>query len=154
MAKPRKKYNKMKQLTRVADHLIRNKVICYTDDLAGCIVVDLKSNRVVPPESKEGKQVIAALSRPHVWSCFIAAFGRSLDQYMKSEQIITSSRYYQADLAPTFEEYHTKLIKSVPEHHRCGVGWIASPEARDFTEKEAADIFEALGVWEDATDPV
>lgn len=146
----RKKYNKLKQLTRVADHLIKDKVICYTSKLAGCVVLDTKKFRIVPPESLEGKQVVAALSRPHKWSCYISVFGRThMDEYMKGEQIFAGARYFQEDLAPTFEQHHGVLIKKVPEHHRCGVGWIADPSGADITEKMAGHIFQQLGAWDD-----
>jgi len=149
MAKKRKAYNPMKQLTRVADHLTNNVMIAYLDSFSGCVMLDLKHSRLIPPESREGKQVLAALSRPHKWSCFIACFGRTaVDEYMKSEQIFTSSRYYQDDLAPVFEEKHFDLIKSMPEHHRCGVGWLASPKGIELTEKQAGDIFNKLGAWQ------
>jgi len=149
MPKVRKKYNKIKQLTRVADHLTRSVVIAYTDHLGGCYMVDLKHSRIVPPESKEGKQVLASLCRPHVWSCYIAVFGRNKlgDQYMKSEQLFTNSRMYQEDLAPTFEEHHGKLIETINKDDLCAVGWLASPHNKEFTEQEAENIFDQLGVW-------
>jgi len=148
--KKRKAYNKMKQLTRVADHLLKNVLIGYTDSLKGCVVFNIKQGRIIPPESREGKQVIAALGRPHTWSCYCAAFGRTQlgEQYMKSSVVVTETRYFQEDLAPVFEEEHAQLIKAVPDHHRCAIGWIASPQGVEFTEKEAESIFSALGVWE------
>lgn len=151
MAKKRKAYNPMKQLTRVADHLTRGVLIGYTTGLGGCIMINIKGCRIIPPESREGRQVVAALGRPHTWSCTIGVFGRTQlgEQYMKSEVITTSSRYYQADLAPTFEEYHAKLIPSIPEHHRVAVGWLASPSGVELSEKQASEIFESMGAWDD-----
>ena len=149
MTKKRKPYNKMKQLVRVADHLTKDVLVGYTTSLAGCVMIHRKQLRLIPPESREGKQVVAALGRPHQWSCTIAVFGRTAlgEEYMKSEAVVTKSRYYQSDLAPTFEEYHAKLIPKIPEHQRVAVGWLASPAGVELTEKEAGDIFVALQAW-------
>lgn len=149
MAKVRKKFNPVKQLTRVGDYLLRNVLVAYTDDLKGCVLLDRKRERLIPPDSREGKQVIAALSRPHKWSCFISVFGRTqFDCYMKSEQIFTPARYYQNELAPIFEEHHAELIKRIPEHQRCGAGWLADPMGGELTEKQAGKMFEQLGAWQ------
>ena len=151
MPSKRKAYNKMKQLTRVADHLAKDVLIGYTTSLAGCVMIQRKQLRLIPPESREGRQVVAALGRPHTWSCTIAVFGRTAlgEEYMKSEAVVTDTRYFQSDLAPTFEEYHSKLIPKIPEHQRVAVGWIASPAGIELSEKEAGDIFVALQAWND-----
>jgi len=138
----------MKHLAMTADHLIRNKVICYTDSLKGCCVIDLKQARIVPPESTEGERIIAALSRPHAWSCFIAAFGRhDHEEYMKSEQLFVDSKYFQEDLAPIFEEHHGRLIKGMNPDHLCGVGWIADPSGKEISETIAGHVFDQLEAW-------
>lgn len=140
----RKKYNKIKQLNRVADHLLRNIVICYVDRLKGCVMVDRKQKVIIKPT----EPLIAAAGRPHRWSCLIAAFGRTqFDEYFKSESIITPAKYYQEDLAPIFEEHHQELIRRVPEHQLCGVGWIADPFGSDLSEQEAGEIFQKLEAW-------
>lgn len=151
MAKKRKAYNPMKQITRVADHLTRDVLVGYTTGLGGCIMINLKSDRVIPPESREGVQIMAALGRPHTWSCTISVFGITPlgDKYMKSDHITTDSRYYQSDLAATFEQYHAKLIPTIPLHHRVGVGWLASPAGLELSEKQASEIFEIMGAWEE-----
>lgn len=146
MAKVRKKYNKRKQLNRVADHLTRNLVVCYLDKLDGCVLLDYKHGHLITPT----EALIAAVGMPHQWSCFIAAFGRTpRDEYFKSEQIMTDCKYYQEDLSPVFEKHHLELIERVPEHQRCGVGWIASMHNLEFTEDQAGKIFEQLGAWND-----
>lgn len=147
----RKKYNKLKQLTRVADHLAKDVLVGYTTGLKGCVMIHRKQLRLIPPESREGRQVTAALGRPHTWSCTIAVFGRTPlgEEYMKSEFIHTDTKYFQTDLAPVFEEYHAKLIPTIPEHQRVAVGWIASPAGIELTEKEAGDMFVALQAWND-----
>jgi len=147
MAKVRKKYNKFTQLARFADHQLKNILVCYTDNLNGCVLFDKKERYIVKPNSV----LIASVGFPHQWSCYVGAFGRTAlgEEYMKSEQIFTNSKYYQEDLAPLFEEHHMKLMQSIPDHQRCGVGWIASPKGIELTEKEAGEIFNKLGAWDE-----
>lgn len=145
MAKKRKAYNPNKQLNRVAKHLIKNILVCYTDGLKGCVMYDFKQDVLIKPTGA----MIAALDFPYQWSCFIAAFGRTkFDEYMKSEQIITPAKYKQIDLADVFEAHHAQLIERVPEPQLCGVGWIADPFGRELSEKDAGKIFEKLEAWQ------
>ena len=145
MGKRRKPYNKIKQLNRVADHLLKDTLVCYLDSLKGCVMLDRKRKVLLKPS----EAMIAAVGRPHKWSCYIAAFGRTPnDEYMKSEQLLTPAKHYQADLAPIFEDHHLKLMKRIPEHQLCGVGWIASTRGDEICEKEAGQIFERLGAWQ------
>lgn len=144
MAKVRKKFNRVKQLNRVADSVMRNILICYTDTLGGCVFYDKRGGYVVKPTDL----MIASASRPHQWSVYVAAFGRTLvDEYFKGEQIFTPSRYYHDDLVDVLTEHHDKLCKTVPEHHLCGVGWIGSLTGEDIPEKLAGRIFEQLEAW-------
>ena len=144
MAKVRKKYNKHKNVGKLADALLRDIVICYADNLKGCVMLDRKQSKLIRPT----EAMVAAASVPHQWSCFIAALGRTkFDEYFKAEQIFTPSKFYQSDLAPIFEMHHAQLMRKVPEDQLCGVGWIADPNGNDISEKEAGSIFEKLGAW-------
>ena len=89
MAKVRKKFNRVKQLNRVADSVMRNILICYTDTIGSCVFYDKKGGYVVKPTDL----MIASASRPHQWSVYLATFGRTLvDEYFKGEQVFTSSQ--------------------------------------------------------------
>jgi len=146
MAKVRKKFNKMKQLGRVSQHILKDVLVCYVDRLEGCVMVDRKKGVILKPT----EVMVAAASRPHQWSCYISVLGRvplTGQEYMKSEQILTPSKFYQSDLAPVFEMHHSRLIKNIPEDHLCGVGWIADPFGSELTEQEAGSIFEQLEAW-------
>jgi hypothetical protein len=144
MAKVRKKHNKGKRAIKIADHAMRNILLCYTDDRGGSMLYDTKRGCFVILT----KQQEDALKLPMNWSIYVAAFGRTLvDEYFKGEQIFTTSRYYHDDLTHVLEDNHRKVIESVPEHQRCGVGWIGSVHGEDIPEKLAGEIFEKLEVW-------
>lgn len=148
MVKKRKKFNKLKQLTRAADYFVRDLLICYTDNLKGCVMLNRKTRRIIPPESHEGRTAIASLGRPHRWSCLIVVLGVDGDtEYFKSELIETSERYFQEDLSPTFEENHLRLSSEMNPNHLCGLAWIASPTGGDIPEEDAAEILTNLEAW-------
>lgn len=146
--KKRKTYNKMKQLQRVGDHLLKDIAVAYCDRLKGCVILDTKRLRLVPPDSREGKQKIAALGRPMLWACSIYALGfDGKQEYFKSECIKATSRYYQDALAPLFEEHHGKLAKEMNPSHLAGLAWLASPLGYEFSDEEASELLTALQAW-------
>jgi hypothetical protein len=148
MAKKRKPYNKLKQLSRAADYFVKDVLVAYTDNLGGCVMLHRKHKRIIPPESHEGRTAVASLGRPHRWSCLIVALGLDGDtEYFKSELIETSERYFQEDLSPVFEENHMRLTKEMNPNHLCGLAWIASPTGGDINERDAADILTNLEAW-------
>ena len=144
----RKKYNKLKQLTRAADYFVKNVLVAYTDNLGGCVMLHRRHKRIIPLESREGRVAVASLGRPHKWSCLTVALGLDGDkEYFKSEIIETNTRYFQADLSPVFEEHHLRLSKEMNPNHLCGLAWLASPTGGDIDEHEAAQILSNLEAW-------
>lgn len=83
------------------------------------------------------------------WGVTIAAL--CVDQegrkYMRSEFIKANEPYLQSELADYLEDEHERLLESCNRSHLVNATWIASPIGREYTEKEAFDIFEALGSW-------
>lgn len=148
MPSKRKPYNKMKQLSRAADHFVKDVLVAYTDNLGGCVMLHRRHKRIIPPESREGRTAVASLGRPHRWSCLVVALGLDGDtEYFKSELIESQERYFQDDLAPTFEEQHQRLAKEMNPNQLCGLAWIASPTGGDISERDAADILTNLEAW-------
>jgi len=146
MAKIRKKYNKAKHFTQFAEHHMRDIVIGYLDRWEGCHFIDVKHEQIVKPNDL----LASCANMPHKWAAYLAVFGRTQlgEEYMKSVEVTTPSRFYQKDLAPVLEAHHLELMKQVPDHHRCGVAWIASPTGKTFSEKEAGELFTKMGAWE------
>ena len=145
MAKVRKKYSKAKHFTKFAEHHMKNTVLGYLNSWGGCHFIDVKHQAII----KANDLLTSCAMMPHQWSAYLAVFGRTQlgEEYMKSMEIVTPSRFYQRDLAPILEAHHLELIKQVPDHHRCSVGWIASPTGKTFTEKEAGELFTKMGAW-------
>jgi len=141
----RKAYNRVKQLTRLADHKLKNLFVVYTDHLSGCHFYDHKRKALI----KANDLLVGCIEMPHMWCAYLAVFGRTQlgDEYMKSLEIETQSRHRHTDLAGVLEAHHLKLIKELPDHHRCGVGWLASPSGAKLSESEAAEIFTKLEAW-------
>ena len=49
MAKVRKRFNRVKQLNKVADHLLKDILVCYVDALKGCVMLDKKRQHIIKP---------------------------------------------------------------------------------------------------------
>jgi len=149
-AKPKrtKKYCKAKRAQRVASHELRNLIIAYVSGLRGCVFIDMKEYCIVRPS----RALVGLASIAHPWSCYLSVHGTTQlgEHYSKSEQLFSkpNERRYQSELASTFESYHHKLIETMPEAHRRSTGWLACPNGREFSEKEAGEIFARLGAWD------
>ena len=144
MAKVRKKYNKAKVASKMADRVLKDVYLVYTDSLKGCVFYDKKGQYII----KANKALMNSAALPHKWSVFVAAFGRNqFDEYFKGEQIFTQSKYYHDDLVTVLEAEHKKVIDSVPSHQLAGVGWIGSFHGEDIPEKVAGRIFEQVEAW-------
>lgn len=144
MAKRRKKYTISKRMQNLGEHLLRDVLVVYADTLGGCILFDRKRRFIIKPTDL----LVTCVGMPHNWCCWLGAMGRTaIDKYIKAEVVQTKSKYRQADLAGFLEEQHLEVMRSVPEHHLCGVAWIASPTGYEVSQEEAADILDKVEAW-------
>jgi len=147
MNKVRKKYNPKKVVHAKYRLALKNKVIVY--------VTGQKYNELYCTKTKavfktglEFAQFLCDV--PMLWSITIAAFGRDQtgEEYMKTEVHHFQQKYAQSDLMHYLNEEHEKLINSMNRQHFIGVGWIASPEQKEFADKDAIKIFTDFGAFE------
>ena len=149
MPSKRKPYNKMKQLTRAADHFVKDVLVAYTDNLGGCVMLHRRHKRIIPPESREGRTAVASLGRPHTWGNNLYAIGLDGNtKYFKSVFIKAEARYFQDELSSVFEKHHASLLRDMNPNHLIGVAWLASPKGEEVGDAEAADILSKIGAWE------
>lgn len=150
MKKRSKKNNIHKRYDRYANAL------CHTNNLAVVHVwTDGNISHLIDAKNKHRILVSQALydmmrCTRFMWTIQMSAF--CIDQngtkYIKSDVMETKQRYTQYDLAAYLGEMHDKLLDSVNQAHLLGPGWIASPLGREFTEKEADEIFDMFNPWE------
>jgi len=107
-------------------------------------------------KSKDGQLINADLKLiqlftkfPYKWSVYIAVFYRDQHgkDYMKSELAILPDYRYQADISEALCDLHMDLAKRGNEKHFVNVGWMASPTGHQWSEEEAASVFDKLGAW-------
>ena len=134
----------------MAKFLLSGKVMTYTTGDQYCQLRHLKTFKpviITPPMQK------ILETTAFKWHVYIAGLGKviindhTVDDYIKGDLIVSPDYYLQSELAPKLEELHQEVIQRIPEHHRIGAAWIASPFPKDFSESEAFDLFKAMGAF-------
>lgn len=85
----------------------------------------------------------------HHWTVYLAVFCRDQadTEYIKSVEIAPNGQYRSDALAGAMEHHHAELRDTCNPAHIIGAGWIGCPSGRSFSESDAADVFESMGVW-------
>lgn len=144
----RKKHNKQKRIARLqgaaSRYTIKNLAVLYCTTLEGCVILDTKRMCLI----KCTQDIVDALSHEYPWTVFMSVMCNSGgENWMKTSEIKTVEKYHHTDLAEVLTKHHMDLIDSVNKNHIKSIGWIASPEGRQFTEKEADGIFSSVDAW-------
>lgn len=153
MPKKRNKRYNPKKVVRLIDRMVlKNKVVTYVTGDSYNNLYCLKQKKLI---SVDKKIAVALAEQPFEWSILIAVICRDQNgtEYIKSELIASNQKYFQHELISFLAEKHQKLIQSVNRTHVIGVGWLASPEGRDWEEDQAGQIFEQLGAFNAKQDP-
>ena len=82
------------------------------------------------------------------WSVLLVALGVSGTRYQKAVQVKTSGPMLIRQIRPYLEKEHRALIDTMPEKHLHNIGWIARIDCADWDEKEAFELFERFGAFE------
>jgi hypothetical protein len=146
--KKRKANNAHKRAERVCKAALRN---CAVSFLAGgggkCLLIDLNTNRVFRPTLALSKIIE---SGSYTWSVYCAVFCRDQTgkEYMQGVTVESANPCRQNDLLEVLHEQHLRLLKGCNDAHTVNVGWLASPSAHEWDEKEVGDIFTELNAWD------
>jgi len=144
--KRNKKYNPLKQLESVARYALKNIAVSYVTGGGGCKLVDLRNGQA----SNASHTTIKLISTlRHKWSIFIAVFGidSSGQKYMKSEEITVTRPVLQSELSELLNKKHLALGKNFNKNHLVSYGWVGTPFAKEWREKEAFEVMENLGAF-------
>lgn len=109
-------------------------------------LIDLKGNEL--PITKTMNDALSLFR--YKWSIYLSVLGVDSEgkRYSKSEVVTCKVPTLQSDLVKYLNDRHQALIKGFNPNHICSAAWIAQPTGKDFTEKEAFDIFVRLGTFE------
>tara|TARA_B100000929_G_scaffold108179_2_gene85757 strand:- start:11173 stop:11637 length:465 start_codon:yes stop_codon:yes gene_type:complete len=149
--KRNKKYNPKTSKQALIRQAFKNIVITFvTGQDDKCNFVNTKTKQKVTAS----QAMVTLLSDyPHFWTLHLAGFGikkladGTMKDFMETETIRTTNRYYQRDLVDFFNERHQKLLKSMNQDRLCGAGWIASMNDQELDEETQIKIYSKLGAW-------
>lgn len=151
MSKVRKKHSHTKRGIVYSRALVNKYNICvaysYNDNRVAQLV-DGKTGAVIPST----RLLVEAMTHiAYKWHVLIAVLCKteSGEHYMKADQINATDYYKQYELADVLQENHRKLIESTNDKHLFNVVWLASPVQKDWDEKQASQIFDRLGYWDE-----
>jgi hypothetical protein len=97
-----------------------------------------------------GEAMESAYNHLHLnWSVLLVVLGNTgSERYQKAIQVRTPYPMLMRQLQPYLEPIHRELIDTMPRHHLHNIGWIARTDGKEWTEKDAFDIFEKLGAFD------
>ncbi|MNB99172.1 hypothetical protein D3C75_464400 [compost metagenome] len=86
---------------------------------------------------------------PHRWTIYLSVQCRDQrgHRYTKSVEVAPQGNYLAAHLEDVIEETYKDLVAESNPNHRVASGWIAIPAEISLTEEQAAQVFDAVGVW-------
>ncbi|MGH1461270.1 MAG: hypothetical protein ACRBB6_04460 [Neptuniibacter sp.] len=150
--KRNKKRNPLKILTIRDKAFLKNKITFYITGDDYVSMYCLKTKKVVTPTVQQ-----ARILEHHAfkWSVLLGVCGRDQngEEFIKPDYVAANVKYRQAELIDFLEQRHTKLIKSINKNHFVSAVWFASPDRKDWDEKEAFDLATELGAFRYAVDP-
>jgi len=142
-----KKYNPLKNLTNTANQILKNYAVGYITTHKASDLIDVKRNKKVNVDISTVKLLTEI---PHVWSVYIACFGRDENnvEYMKSKEIHIDQKHFQKNVVTTLNDIHSKMCNQFNQKHFISAGWIATPYYKEWEEAKASEIFTKLGAYE------
>lgn len=147
----KKKYNPTADKQTVARYALRNLVVVFvTGQDDKCHFFNVKTMEKIVATNA---MVELIGNYPYFWTLHLSGFGikkladGTMKDFMETETIRTTNRYYQRDLVGFFNERHQKLLKSMNQDRLCGAGWIASMNDQELDEETQIKIYSKLGAW-------
>ncbi len=145
----RKKNCNLTRMRRLADAALKNVCVGFVgvDGDEKCEVISTSKIDFIRPTLTLTN---AITQNPHRWCILLAAFGidNSGKSYFKSNEVLTSARYYHHDLTTVLIEHHKTLLDGFNKNHLIQTGWLASPSITEWDENKAAKIFDLMEPWQ------
>jgi len=150
--KPRnRKYNKRKGQRSLSLFSVKNYLVGFVANKFGVktdvLILDSLGNAELITKSLAD----AITTHPYKWTVFLGVLdyddmGR---KRVKPVEVACNENMHHYDLVEVLNKEHSNLIKSVDEDKLIGVGWLASPSSKELSTKQALDIFDKLGGWDE-----
>lgn len=109
------------------------------------VLMNLKNCRQI-----RSRQIVdATCDIPHRWTIYLSVLCRTElgERYHKSVEVAPQGIYRAEHLTDVIEVTYADLRATANPNHLVASGWIAIPYATTLDEAEAANIFAAVGAW-------
>lgn len=147
MAKRNKKYNPLKSAQMINERILRDSVVAYTtasEDDQQIDLVDLNGDKKFV-----NRRIADMVSKfRYKWSIMLAVFFKEKGvAKCRFELKVFTQPYFQHELVDCLNDEHKAFTqKQIDKNvNITGLGWLASPVGRDFSEEESGLIFEKMG---------
>ena len=139
-----KKYDPKRSAGRVVEHLLRNHAVVYLCSLDQIVLMDCKHQVQVIPS---GTTARAITDLRHQWTvdCAILCRDQFEKEYLVTQQIATTGKYYHAELIDVLNKHHQELIKTCNDQHIINYGWFATVNDQEIKQETQELIYRKLG---------
>lgn len=140
----RKQNNMNKRFSIVAKGAIKDLAMAFVDGNKAHIVSTKHKCKVRASET----MINAFLRVPHKWTVYVAVICRDWQgrTYTKAIEVSPTVPCLHSTLADQLIDIHAELIDSVNDSDLIARAWIASPHGYSFSEAEALECFETIGI--------
>lgn len=130
---------------RIQRAAIKNCAVMWYGGAEFSYCVNLKSGKRI----RVGEVMESAYNSLHLrWSVLLVVLGQAgTERCQEATQVRIPEPMLMRQLQPYLEPLHRELIDTMPRHHLHNIAWIARTDGEEWTEKEAFDIFERLGAY-------
>jgi hypothetical protein len=139
--KKRKPNNMRTRLERASRALLNanHVAVVHIDPSGRQGMINRKSYKSIPPGQR--------MAEP--WTIYVSVQCRDQQghRYTKSVEVAPQGNYLAAHLEDVIEETYKNLVVESNPNHRVASGWFAIPAEISLTEEQAAQVFDAVGVW-------
>ena len=150
MKKRNKKYNPLKVIPFENEKTLKHMAVSFfatdKDSNQTPMLIDLKGNTIGITK----KLANAIQMHPYKWSVMLCVFCiEKGEARIKMELAAYNKRDYQRNLLVELNDLHQAYVAKLQKLNvkLTGVGWVASPVCRDFSEDEVGNIFTKLNAF-------
>lgn len=111
-------------------------------------IVDIDTLKVCAKVSNQ--TVFDLTGHQHKWTVLLCIFGRANDgkEYFKTTEVVSQRICYSKEISESMSSIHNKMYEEFNRNHFVSLGWIATPNEREFNLDDMQKLFTKLGAWE------
>jgi hypothetical protein len=146
--KKRKPNNMRTRIERTSRALLNanHVAVVHIDPSGRQGMINRKTCKSIPPGQRMAEAVCDFAYR---WTIYVSVQCRDQrgHRYTKSVEVAPQGNYLATHLEDVIEDTYKTLVAESNPNHRVASGWIAIPAEISLTEEQAAQVFDAMCVW-------